>query len=103
MMSKALKLIRQYSEVKQADLANALGISKSYLSEIESGKKNISLDLLEKYAQYFDVPLSSLVFFSENLSKKGKISEKFRSLVADKILKVMEWTINSDKEEKVQA
>ena len=33
--------------VKQADLASKLGISKSYLSEIEKGKKQPKIELIE--------------------------------------------------------
>jgi len=66
-------------------------MSKSYLSEIESGKKSIGYELLEKYADVFDIPVSSLVFFSESLEDNHSVPEKFRSVVAEKILKIMEW------------
>ncbi|MEY4589380.1 MAG: hypothetical protein RL497_1456, partial [Pseudomonadota bacterium] len=46
MINKALKTIRQYHKVQQAELAEQLCISKSYLSEIESGKKPVSFDFL---------------------------------------------------------
>jgi len=91
MINRALKTIRQFHSLTQAELALKLDMSKSYLSEIESGKKSVSFDLLEKYSGLFDIPISSLVFFSENLEKTDSIPEKFRSVVADKILKIMEW------------
>lgn len=97
MINKALKTIRQFHGTKQSELAIKLNISKSYLSEIESGKKPVSFDLLEQYSNIFEIPVSSLVFFSENLDNEGKISKKFRLAVTDKILKVMEWL--SDKDE----
>jgi|SRR5690554_2899786 len=91
MINRALKTIRQFHGLTQAELASKLNMSKSYLSEIESGKKSVGYELLEKYAEIFDVPVSSLVFFSENLEKVDSVPEKFRSVVADKILKIMEW------------
>lgn len=91
MINRALKTIRQFHGLTQAELALKLDMSKSYLSEIESGKKSVGYDLLEKYSELFDVPVSSLVFFSENLEEADTIPEKFRSVVADKILKIMEW------------
>jgi len=91
MINRALKTIRQFHGLTQAELALKLNMSKSYLSEIESGKKSVGYDLLEKYSELFDVPVSSLVFFSENLEEVDTIPEKFRSVVADKILKIMEW------------
>lgn len=91
MINRALKTIRQFHGLTQAELALKLDMSKSYLSEIESGKKSVGYELLEKYSELFDVPVSSLVFFSENLEEADTIPEKFRSVVADKILNIMEW------------
>ncbi len=91
MIHQALKIIRQFHGLTQAELALKLGMSKSYLSEIESGKKSVGYELLEKYSELFDVPVSSLVLFSENMDNPGSIPEKFRSVVAGKIIKIMEW------------
>ena len=49
------------------ELAARLGISKSYLSEIESGKKAPSVEIIERYASEFQIPASSILFFSEHL------------------------------------
>lgn len=80
----------------QTDLSVKLGISKSYLSEIEGGKKSVGYELLEKYSAVFDIPVSSLVFFSENIERKDSVSEKFRTVFSDKILRVMEWAVEKD-------
>lgn len=96
MINRALKLIRQYHKLKQSDLSEKLGISKSYLSEIESGKKAVSYNLLQKYSNIFDIQTSSLVFFSESLNSKNKLSDKFRAAFAGKIINIMEWVIDSN-------
>jgi len=96
MINKALKIIRQFHEYKQTDLAKELGISKSYLSEIESGKKPVTFEVLNKYSDIFDIPVSSLVFFSENIGKGNLSSEKFKKVVASKIINVMEWFVERD-------
>lgn len=90
MISNALRVIRQYHSLNQTQLAAKLSISTSYLSEIESGKKEVTLDILQRYSNVFDVPLSSLVVFSETLAGDHKIS-KARSFVSKKMLKIMEW------------
>ena len=100
MINKALKLIRQFHKVKQSELADKFLMSKSYLSEIESGKKTVSLELLEKYSTEFDIPVSSLVFFSESLSEKKRISEKFRAVFSGKILDIMEWLVDKNEKKK---
>lgn len=102
MINKALKLIRQFHKVRQSELADRFQMSKSYLSEIESGKKPVSFELLGKYSAEFDIPASSLVFFSEALSGKKGMSEKFRSSFSGKILEVMEWLLEKDESKKTK-
>lgn len=103
MINKALKLIRQFHKIKQSELADKFSMSKSYLSEIESGKKPVSFELLEKYSVEFNIPVSSLVFFSESLSEKKGVSEKFRSVFSGKILEIMEWFLEKDEAKKTQS
>lgn len=90
MLHEALRLIRVYHDVNQSVTAEKLGISKSHLSEIEGGKKKPSIDLLERYSQVFDVPISSILFFSENVGK-GPMYEKARRMVAGKLLRLLKY------------
>jgi transcriptional regulator with XRE-family HTH domain len=90
MLNKALKLIRAFYDISQSDLSDKLGISKSYLSEIESGKKQPTIDILNKYSSQFDIPLSSILFFSESLDG-NKITDKLRVGIAKKIVSILEW------------
>jgi len=95
MINRALKAIRQFHGMTQSELASKLNMSKSYLSEIETAKKTVSYDLLQNYSIVFDVPVSSLVFFSESIDNNS-ISEKFRLSVTDKILRIMEWMVDKE-------
>jgi transcriptional regulator with XRE-family HTH domain len=90
MLNEALRLIRAYHDLSQTQLCVELGVSNSYLSEIESGKKTPSLDLLQKYSSYFEIPVSSLIFFSENLDN-SKITDKLRVGTAKKIISILQW------------
>lgn len=83
--------------MKQRDLAVKLGISNNYLSEIESGAKAhvITIELLNKYAEIFKVPASTLMLFSEQL-ESGKRSEKLRVSMAAKVLKMLDWIDQHD-------
>jgi len=89
MIGEALRLIRVFHDMKQSDLAARLGVSKSYLSEIESGKKVPRVDLIQRYASEFSVSASSILFFSENLEDStgsiGPAAEK-KKTIAKKIL-----------------
>lgn len=90
MLNEALKLIRVFHRLNQAELAKKLDISRSYLSEIESGKKTASLEILDKYSKAFSIPPSSILIFSEKM-ESDNFSEKSRVVVAGKILKIMSW------------
>ncbi|HDR8961602.1 helix-turn-helix domain-containing protein [Burkholderia vietnamiensis] len=92
MLHKALRHLRRYHQMTQEQLAKRLEISNNYLSEIESGKKAhaLTIDLLQRYAEVFDVPVSSLLLFSEQLDSNRR-SEKIRVAIAAKVLKVMDW------------
>ena len=90
MLNEALRLIRVYHDLRQTDVAEQLGISKSYLSEIEKGSKKPTLDLVEKYANNFQIPVSSIMFFSENINNT-QAYEKARGAVAAKIIKLMQF------------
>ena len=89
----------QLWDLSQTDLSTQLGISNSYLSEIEKGKKKPSLEILEKYSKQFDMPLSSLLFFSEKLDDGQPllVATKFRLASAKKIVRLMEWLSDNEK------
>lgn len=91
MLNRALKLLRTYHQFTQIELAKRLSISNSYLSEIEGGSKTPGVDLLEKYAEIFKMPLSSIMLFSETLSGPKRRGDRVRQAAADKILRLLEW------------
>jgi transcriptional regulator with XRE-family HTH domain len=95
MNSRALRLVRIFHRLKQTDLADKLEISNSYLSEIESGVKSPSVELLGKYSTIFRIPVSTLLLFSERLDEK-KFSERVRVQAGDKILRMLEWVAESE-------
>jgi transcriptional regulator with XRE-family HTH domain len=95
MNSRALRLVRIFHRLKQTDLADKLEISNSYLSEIESGVKSPSIELLGKYSKLFRIPVSTLLLFSERLDEK-KFSERVRVQAGDKILRMLEWVAESE-------
>ena len=102
MINDALKLVRVYHNLKQKQLAEALELSASYLNEIVSGKKQVTMDVLEKYSKFFKIPTSSLLYFAEH---KGLHGEKTVNPIAAKAIKMLDWveTITRDDEDKVSA
>lgn len=89
MIHDALRLIRVYHNMKQSQLAESLEISPSHLSEVESGRKQPTLDLLERYSRVFNMPVSSIMLFSE---KKGDSApDRLENFVGQKTLKMLDW------------
>ena len=91
MLSESLRLLRVFHDLKQKELAKALDLSSSHLCEIENGNKTPSMDVINRYAQYFKVPISSIMFFSEQLSEdKGSDTDiAARNAIASKIIKFL--------------
>lgn len=92
MIHRALKLLRNYHNIKQKDLAKALNLSPSHLSEIESGEKPVSYELLERYGRVLKMPVSTITLFSEMEALPAKSrSAAVQTTIADKALKLLEW------------
>ena len=90
MLHEALRLIRVYHDLKQSEAAVKLGISKSYLSEIEKGVKTPTLEIIEKYSKAFSIPASSIMFFSESIDSKDSY-KKARTFVAGKVINLLKF------------
>ncbi|MBI1239968.1 MAG: helix-turn-helix domain-containing protein [Alphaproteobacteria bacterium] len=89
MLSEALRLLRVFHDMKQIELADQIGLSKSYISEIENGNRTPSLDVIQKYAEIFKIPVSSIMFFSEQMEAKNGTKTRLvdvRNAIATKIL-----------------
>jgi transcriptional regulator with XRE-family HTH domain len=67
MVNESLKLIRLYWGKTQQEMAAELGVSQSYISEVEKSKRDVTLGLLEKYSNILHVPMSQLLLFAENV------------------------------------
>jgi transcriptional regulator with XRE-family HTH domain len=50
-----VRAIRLYKEMTQKDLAQKLGISPSYLCEMEAGRKRVTEDMRKRLAMMFGV------------------------------------------------
>lgn len=100
MINKALRMAREFHHMKQIELASQLGISTSYLSEIEAGKKPASVELLESYGRVFKVPPSTFLLFKEHLDGED---DPRRIAKARKMLQFFSWVLEeSDDNGKAQ-
>jgi DNA-binding XRE family transcriptional regulator len=56
-----VRVLREWRQMIQGELAVAVGISQNYLSEIESGKRKGPAELQRKFARALGVPLDVLI------------------------------------------
>jgi transcriptional regulator with XRE-family HTH domain len=90
MLHEALRLVRQFHALSLSELAQRLSVSKSHLSEIEHGHKAVSLDLLQRYADVFNMPRSHLLLFAERVASPNAADPVMKK-VAGKALKMLQW------------
>lgn len=91
-MGEALRLLRIFNGYKSAELAKKLELSQSYVSELENGKKQPTMEVLDKYAKVFEMKKSTLMLFAESLEgEEIKNDKKQRIACAGmKLLKILE-------------
>lgn len=100
MLNEALRLVRVFHDLNKTQTADRVGLSKSYITELERGDKKVTLDVLQKYADGFNMPLSSLMFFAEQAGD-GSPGDKVRAVVAGKVVKMLDWiaTVTAERDE----
>ena len=74
-----LKLLRTKRGITQDDLAQFLDLSKGQVSNLENGKRNLSLRQLEKICEFFKVDMSYF-FMVETSDSCLDLIEKARIL-----------------------
>lgn len=66
-LGKAIVQLRKERNMSQEAFAFDAGIDRRYMSDIENGKRNISLDILERVSQQFGLKLSELFAIVEGM------------------------------------
>ena len=91
-MGEALRLLRIFNGYKSAELAKKLELSQSYVSELEIGKKQPTMEVLDKYAKVFEMKKSTLMLFAESLEGEEIKNDKKQRIARAgmKLLKILE-------------
>ena len=85
-----IRRLRRQEGVSQAALAGELGISASYLNLIEHNRRNLTVPLLKKLAERFDLELSEIAE-----SDEGRLSADLMEAFADDLFGDIDLT-NTD-------
>lgn len=91
-MSETLKLLRIFFGYKSVEMAKKLNISQSFLSEVENGKKNATLELLNQYSKVLNIKVSTIVLLSESLENDKDSKKDIKHNIAGigtRVLKIL--------------
>jgi transcriptional regulator with XRE-family HTH domain len=75
-MSEALRLLRVYSDISQGDMALNLQFQNNVLSQIENGRREITVKTLEKYAEFFKIQVKDITFFAQQIKENKDIKKE---------------------------
>lgn len=62
-----IKKMRLSKGISQERLALETNIDRTYISDIEKGTRNVSIEIIEKLANYFKVPVSAIFLLIEKI------------------------------------
>jgi transcriptional regulator with XRE-family HTH domain len=68
-LGKAIVNLRKERGLSQDIFAYESGIDRRYMSDIENGKRNISLDIIERISQKLGLKISELFAIAEGMEK----------------------------------
>lgn len=57
---KKLKALRKQKDISQEELAFQTGLHRTYISDVERGTRNVSLENIEKIAQALNISIGKL-------------------------------------------
>lgn len=60
-LAKNIKNLRIQKKLSREELSLVLGVDNSYISKLEKGKINITLDKIEMLANYFEIEVYLLL------------------------------------------
>lgn len=55
-----IRALRQKKKISQEALADLCGLHRTYISDVELGKRNVSLENIDKIADALDISVSDL-------------------------------------------
>lgn len=79
----ALKALRAEKGISQEKLALETGIGRRYMSDIENGRRNISLEIMEKISAFFEMSASELVQKIEQVKIPPLTMKEFKGYLCD--------------------
>ena len=83
LIGSRIKSLRRGKGLTQEALAERIGISSKYLSSIERGKENPTLDTLIQLASALNVELFEIFLYAHEISNSKELKEGIQSLIEE--------------------
>lgn len=87
-IGQKLKELRLARDLKQIDVAEGVGLSRTAISNIESSKRSLTLNTLKKFADFYKIDVST-------------ITDEFEKNTKDEVIDLLERTRKIFENEKV--
>lgn len=81
-LSARLRLLREERGLSQSDMSRVIGKSKSSVNMYERGEREPGVEILEMYADYFNVDMNYLI-------GKSEIRNRYKLLANDSVPQVL--------------
>jgi len=88
-LGRSIKLCRTNRGLSQEELARKIGLSVSYISLIEKGKRDPAMSTVEEIAAAVGVPLSLLTFLAAEPGELKGVPEEVRDKLAGIAFKLL--------------
>ena len=90
-LGQSLTTIRKKKGLRQIKACEGIGITQTYLSQIETNKKNPSIDVLDKIGEFYEIPMPVLFWFSLSGEDIPDSAPSTRLAAAQSALKQRSW------------
>lgn len=96
-IGEVIVTLRKQKGVKQKDLAESLGITATYLSLIEHGEQKPSIALISSIANYFDLPITVILYKALGLENaKSKNQKKYFEAAEPIVNSLIQYLLSGD-------
>lgn len=84
-LGNVLRLFRIARDMTVKELAEKMDVSSSYICDVERGARNPSMETYQKYSDALRVPLSTIIFFNEEVTSYGYSYRKLLISILQKV------------------
>ena len=89
-LGKIIRIIRQAKNISMGDLAGRSGVSTPFVSLVEKGTRQPSLDVLRRFATTLEIPSEALVLMALGRDTELKSNDSAASDLAETVGKLID-------------